>query len=71
MIFEIFKSNKMERLSKKFDKEIREECNNVETELNLCMKQRCNISECRIKKNEFDKCVNNFTKKFKQFYRIK
>ena len=70
MIFEIFKSNKLERLSNKFDKEIREECNNLATELNLCMKQRCNISECQMKKNEFDKCVNNFTKKFKQFYRI-
>jgi len=52
-------------LSKKFDKEIREECDNFLLKLNSCLKMNNNDEfQCRETIIQFKSCKENFVQKF-------
>jgi len=70
-MFENLINNKLIRLQKKYDEEIREKCEHERLYLIDCMKRLENENECSFYIKRFDKCVKDFDKQFRDYYNLK
>ncbi len=68
--YEDFMIRRHKRLERKYDTEIREECDSFRIILNDCIKRVKNEQECSFNISKFDECVKNFDKKFRLYHRL-
>ena len=68
--YQDFMIKKQKFLEKKYDIEIRKECEHLRILLNDCMRRVKNEKECGYNILNFNDCVKNFDRKFKLYYKL-
>ncbi len=69
-MFFINKELKYRKLSKKYDEEIRETCDEFKKSLEDCMKRLEKIEECKYNHNKFLQCIKRFDENFRFKYNL-